>query len=123
MEDEECNKKYDALAGTMNIEDISSNDDNQEILRRLKENDPTFTNLCICNQNQIEDEFEFCPNKFDFCPTNGEELGWLGYFMGGNTTLQRLTIWSTLPPSCNAGVEDFRRGLGRNRSIRKLSFC
>ena len=69
MEDEECNKKYDALAGTMNIEDISSNEDNQEILRRLKENDPTFTNLCICNQNQIEDEFEFCPNKFDFCPT------------------------------------------------------
>ena len=122
MEDEECNKKYDALAGTMNIEDISSNEDNQEILRRLKENDPTFTNLCICNQNQIEDEFEFCPNKFDFCPTNGEELGWLGYFLGKSTTLDKLYISSTPSPSCNAGVEDFRRGLGRNRSIRSVSF-
>ena len=72
---------YDALATTIKIEDISSNVRNQNILRQLKDNDPTFDKLWICNQDQIDDEF-------DFCPTNGEELGWLGYYIGKNITLK-----------------------------------
>ena len=36
---------YDAAASTIKIEDITSNKINQEILRRLKENDP---NLISC---------------------------------------------------------------------------
>jgi len=119
MEDEEYNNEYDALASTMNIEDISSNEHNQEILRRLKENDPSFFQLWICNENQIHNQIGYV---FDFCPNNGEELGWLGYYIGKNTTLKHLYISSTPSPSCNAGIEDFRRGLGRNNSIRKLSF-
>ena len=36
--------------------------------------------------------------------------------------MDRLIICSTPPTSCDTGIEAFRRGLGRNRSIRKLSF-
>ena len=115
MEEDGYNNKYDALASTIQFKNITSDEQNQNILRRLKHNDPRFDKLWICNQDQIHDEF-------DFWPTNGKELGWLGYFIGGNTTLQRLTICSTLPPSCDNGIEDFRRGLARNKSIRKIFF-
>ena len=113
MKMEEYN--YEALARSIKIEDITSDEDNQNILRRLKENDPDFDSFRICSQSQIVEEF-------DFCPTNGEELGWLGYFIGNNTTLHTLYISSAPPPSCNAKIEDFRRGLGRNRSIRSICF-
>ena len=33
---------YDAAASTIKIEDIANDRTNREILRRLKENDPTF---------------------------------------------------------------------------------
>ena len=115
MEEDGYNNKYDALASTIKIEDISPDEGEQDILRRLKDNDPTFDKLWICDRYQIVDEF-------DFCPTSGEELVWLGYFLGKNTTLKHLYICSTPPSSCNAGVEDLCKGLGRNRSIRKLSF-
>jgi hypothetical protein len=108
--------KYDALASTIQFKNITSDKAKQTILRRLKDNDPDFDSLWICNQNQIHD-------GFDFCPTNGEELGWLGYFIGKNTTVETLYIMSTPSPFCNAGVEDFRRGLGRNKSIQKICFC
>ena len=108
--------KYDALASTIQFKNITSDKAKQTILRRLKDNDPEFTTLFICNQDQIDDDF-------DFCPINGEELGWLGYFIGKNTTLNELGISSTPSPSCNAGVEGFRRGLAGNNSIRRISLC
>ena len=107
--------KYDELASTMKIEVIASDEHNQEILRRLRDSDPEFGRLCMCNEGQIWDEN-------DFYPDNGEELGWLGYFLGKNTTVNDLYIRSTPSPSCNAGVEDFRRGMGRNSFIRSIIF-
>ena len=106
---------YDALSSTIKFEDITSSKKNQDTLRRLKEND--VDKLYICDQDQIRDE------DIDFCPINGEELGWLGYYIGKNTTLDTLVICTTPSPSCNAGVEDFRRGLGRNNSIQSIVFC
>ena len=75
--------KYDALARTTNMEDIASCEHNREIFRRLKENDPEFVRMRIYHYSDAD-------YSYDFYPGNGEELGWLGYFMGGNTTLQRL---------------------------------
>ena len=70
---EEYNNKYDELARTIKVENISSNVQNQIALRRLKVNDPSFDKIWICNEgwilgNEIDDEFSFCP-------TNGKELG------------------------------------------------
>ena len=45
----------------------------------------------------------------------------LGYFIGENTSLQKLII-TYLPPLRDNGVEAFREGVGRNKSIRSISF-
>ena len=110
---EECN--YDELASTINIEDISSDELNQEILRRLKDNDPSFDELWICSPEQVTDMFSFCPD-------NWKELGWLGYFIGRNTFVNELHLGLTPPPSYSSGFEGFRRGMGRNKSIQKIGF-
>ena len=39
---------YAALAGTMKIEDITSDKHNQTILQRLKDNDTSLDKLLIC---------------------------------------------------------------------------
>ena len=59
MEEDGYDNKYDALARTIKIEDISPDEGEQEILRRLKNNDPTFDKLWICDRYQIDDEFDF----------------------------------------------------------------
>ena len=50
MEEDGYNNKYDALANTIKIEDISPDEGEQDILRRLKNNDPTFDKLWICDR-------------------------------------------------------------------------
>ena len=114
--------KYDAFATTQKDEDelfevrgcciICEN--NKEILRRLKENDPELKKVWICNNRVFFSEYHFHPD-------DGEELGWLGYFIGKNTSLQKLII-TYLPPLRDNGVEAFREGVGRNKSIRSISF-
>ena len=53
---------YDALASTINIEDITSNGQNQEILRRLKDND-IQKNLWISNVDDgDEDDVYYIPD-------------------------------------------------------------
>ena len=93
---------YDAAAGTIKIEDITRDETNREILRWLKENDPEFVELCV--RSRRDDE-------------NARELGWIGYFIGENTTLKEITLCSDpflgLP---------FYRGMNSNRSIQKISF-
>ena len=111
---------YDAFANTQKdedelFEDVASCENNKEILRRLKENDPELKKVWICNNRVFFSEYHFHPD-------DGEELGWLGYFIGKNTSLQKLII-TYLPPSCDIGVEAFREGVGRNKSpIRSICF-
>ena len=113
--EEEYNNKFDALASTIKIEDISSDELNQEILRRLKDNDPDLEYLCISGDDQL-------PDENDFYPDNGEALGWLGYYIGKSITVDTLYIKTVPSPSCNDGVEEFRREMGRNKSIRSICF-
>ena len=67
---------YDAAASTVEIEDITTNHANRSILRRLEGN--------IANQ-KVE------VNCFDW--QGDRELGWLGYFIGKNTTLRELCLY------------------------------
>ena len=112
---EEEYNKYDALASTIKIEDISSDELNQEILRRFKDNDPDLEYLCISGDDQL-------PDENDFYPDNGEAWGWLGYYIGKSITVDTLYIKTVPSPSCNDGVEDFHREMGRNKSIRSICF-
>ena len=73
---------YDAAASTVKINDITSDDTNRDILRRLKENDPDF------------DMLEVVSRSIDDCeclPESAHDLGWVGCFIGKNTTLKELT--------------------------------
>ena len=77
---EDYNNKYDALVETIKIEDIATDKTNQDILRRLKQNDETFNNLWICNDRGFARGSSIIKERAYICYT--EELGWLGYFIG-----------------------------------------
>ena len=73
-----------ALADTIKIEDITSNELNREILHKLKNNDESFDKLYIIADDSGDGD--------DYIPDDGEDLGWLGYFIGQNTKLQELSF-------------------------------
>eukprot|EP00984_Skeletonema_dohrnii_P001042 scaffold328_cov95-Skeletonema_dohrnii-CCMP3373.AAC.7 len=99
---------YEARAKDVKMEDITSDEDNADILERLRDNDPDFTHI------SIGEEFT---DESDFVVREGEDLGWLGYFVGRSKELEYLTI-SDLPDNLN--IDSFLRGLGQNRSIEIL---
>ena len=103
---------YDAAAGTIIIKDITTGRINSEILRQLKENDPGFDELWVGNGGDERCDNEYYP-KFK----SANDMGWIGYFIGENTTLKEITLCSDpflgLP---------FYRGMNSNRSIQKISF-
>lgn len=105
--------EYDAQAGTIKMSDITSDEGNAEILRRLKNNEPGLTSMCMCNE---EDEM----NNNDYFPESARDMGWLGYFVGNNTHLTNLTCFGL--ENFNGIIELFCRGLKNNNSIESLSF-
>ena len=55
---------YDAFANTQKdevelFEDVASCENNKEILRRLKENDPELKKVWICNNRVFSSEYHF----------------------------------------------------------------
>eukprot|EP00984_Skeletonema_dohrnii_P013646 scaffold5664_cov94-Skeletonema_dohrnii-CCMP3373.AAC.2 len=90
-------------------EDITSSNHNADILERLRDNDPDFTHISI--DDVLQDEG-------DFVVREGDDLGWLGYFVGRSNELD-LDISDLLFPN-NLNIDSFLRGLGHNRSIQTL---
>ena len=83
--------KYAALANTIEIEDITTNKQNQYILQRLKNNDDSIHTLYLKGALTSEDdESGVYYDPFDYIPDDGEDLGWLGCYIGQNTKLQDL---------------------------------
>ena len=101
--------EYDAKAAGVKLEEITSCKDNQNVLCRLKDNDPTFIKLTVVTGDGGNDEYQ---------PTNDNpnECGWLGYFIGENSELQELHL-----KELNHSIGDFCRGISRNTSIRKVT--
>ena len=113
---------YAALAGTMKIEDITSDKHNQTILQRLKDNDTSLDKLLICEDIEIFGEgttSDYYVPDFD----NVEELGWLGYYIGQNSNLQKLHFYDnqtnvySLVPNPSSGVYSIINQLKRFTSI------
>ena len=75
---------YDAAVGTINIEDITSDGINREILRQLKEND-RFYNLWVVDSREGSREIQM-NMRCCYCPAGAHDLGWLGYFISKYTT-------------------------------------
>ena len=105
---------YDAAARTVEIDDITSDATNREILRRLKENDPTFYQLWLVSRQG---------RASMYCPDGAHDFGWLGYYIGENTVLKKLDFYTNpFHAFDNNAIEPFYRGVNGNRSIQKIAF-
>jgi len=76
-------KYYDDRAGcvSVNLEDITSSENNENILRKLRDGEPNW-------DKQIFITNEFIHDDKDFVVGDGDDCGWLGYFIGRSLLLQ-----------------------------------
>src|SRR5210317_752092 len=106
---------YEAHAQSVNLEDITSSDDNATILQKLRADDPEFTMLSI----KVDD-----PNdEDDFIIRKEDDLGWLGYFVAKSSMLQYLYIDIKDAPDFLSMLDRigvFIEGLNRNQSIEEI---
>ena len=114
MDDMQDYEYYEAHAKDVKLTAITSDEDNVDILARLRDNDPEFTSFTILGERHLYDERE------DFVVQKGDHLGWLGYFVGKSKQLETLSIVD-FPDNINLNA--FLEGVGRNRSIKELRFC
>ena len=101
---------YAALANTINIDDITSDDTNRDVLRSLKNNDPEFEQFCITDERGEEDEDAYYP-------IDGEDIGWLGYYIGNSIYLREVTFFQTIDTESS-----FYKEMSNNRSIEGVDF-
>ena len=107
------NYDYEAAAGAIKIEDITSDETNRGILRKLKANDTEFDDLVVSEEEHYRDDR-------DYCPEDTRSLGWVGYYIGKNTYLRELILRPVR--DFNNIIETLCRGVNCNRSIQKIAF-
>ena len=103
------NNYYEERAQDVNLESITSTEHNALILEKLRNNGDEFEMMGITHHD-YEDWYE----EDHFVVHEGDDLGWLGYFIGKSTRLESLFVHH-LP-----GDRSFRQGLAQNQSIREL---
>ncbi len=96
---------YKKHARNVNLKDITSSEKNEDILQKLRDGDPDLTSLFILEEPMEDDFTEFILDE------RGDDLGWLGYFVGGAKTLESLHIQYDM---------SLVEGICRNRSIQSL---
>eukprot|EP00985_Skeletonema_marinoi_P014345 scaffold7266_cov121-Skeletonema_marinoi.AAC.7 len=106
--DEQDYEYYEARAKDVKLEDITSSQQNADILAMLRDNDPDIRYISITDEMY---------DGSDFAVREGDELGWLGYFVGRSKQVKELYIYY-FPD--NLKMDSFFGGLGHNRSIQKL---
>ncbi len=101
---------YEARAQDVKLEDTTSCEKNAKIIRELRDN--KLIDLTIC---QINDRYY---SVSYFVIGEGDDLGWLGYFIGCSEHLQTLHI--KYLPQEREHIEAFMEGINRNRSIKNF---
>ena len=109
-------EQYAALEDTIKIEDVTSNIRNQTILQRLKDNDENLGSIQITNITPFARYFDYY-----YTLEEGEDIGWLGYYIGSNNTkLQTLHLcpnWAS-----HSHIRSLFIGLNRNKTIKTITF-
>ena len=105
---------YDGRAQTVDLTDITSSDNNAKILRRLRNNDPKLRVLDI---RRFGNGIYY---RNYFVVGVGDDLGWLGYFIGRNTMLTELCIHDMPEDRDREQTTALLRGIEQNRSITRL---
>eukprot|EP00985_Skeletonema_marinoi_P007535 scaffold3316_cov94-Skeletonema_marinoi.AAC.18 len=105
------NTYYEANASDISLEDITSSQHNARILRRLR--DDKLSQLYLVEHDGWRHGFQL---------GEGNDLGWLGYFIGRSERLRKLTI-QYLPEDEGRGqqIHAFMDGLARNKTIQKVT--
>ena len=103
---------YKKHAQDVNLEDITSSQQNKNILQRLRDGDSDFTCLFVVDEPMSTggSDDEFIIRWGD----NDNDLGWLGYFIGESKILTELFV--RIEVTGNSFIE----GICRNQSIESL---
>ena len=110
-------KMYEAQDDTISVDDIATNSNNRNVLRRIK-------------RNKVDDSNElFIQNHYDrvgdYRPEGAYDMRWLGYFVGKNDYLKNLYMRPFEPntgSSVRDAIEPFFRGISSNKSIQTIKF-
>eukprot|EP00984_Skeletonema_dohrnii_P018045 scaffold8340_cov91-Skeletonema_dohrnii-CCMP3373.AAC.1 len=97
---------YEANAADISLGDITSTAENAKILQRLRDDDDNLHHLWLGTEGWN-----------NFCIGEGDDWGWLGYFIGRSACLQRLFI-RYLPDGEEGHA--FVEGIARSQSIQYI---
>jgi hypothetical protein len=103
---------YDALAQGINLEDITSCERNANILRKIRDGDQK--QLIIMHRYEEEENGLYG----NFFVDEGDDFGWLGYFVGRCEVIKNLQIYYL--PEEGDEINEFFNGMSQNRSIKHL---
>eukprot|EP00984_Skeletonema_dohrnii_P013003 scaffold5350_cov98-Skeletonema_dohrnii-CCMP3373.AAC.1 len=104
-------KYYDMLAQIIDLKCITSSKKNAEILRKLRDN--------AWNEKEDLDVADYDSDCGEyFCSEEGDDWGWLGYFVGKNEQIRGVNLYNL--PEEDDEVDAFMEGLCRNQSIERL---
>eukprot|EP00984_Skeletonema_dohrnii_P029681 scaffold20524_cov85-Skeletonema_dohrnii-CCMP3373.AAC.1 len=98
---------YEANAATINLRQITSSAKNAKIVQRLRDGDDKLHHYLSVGRAVLH----------DFIIGEGDDMGWLGYFIGRSACLQRLFI-DDLPDGEEGHA--FVEGIARNQSIQYI---
>jgi hypothetical protein len=105
-------RDYDTLAQDINPNEITSCEGNANILRQIRDGDPSSEQLFIMNRDDGE------TLDGDFLVAEGDDLGWLGYFIGRSEVIKNLQIYYL--PEGGDEINEFFEGMSQNLSIKSL---
>ena len=108
----------EANAAVVNLEDITSSAENAKILQQLRDGDDKLTYLRL--RLGTAEGWDLWHNH-NFIIGEGDDLGWLGYFISKSQYLKILRIWGM--PEGEGGeqqINAFVKGIARNHSIRDI---
>ena len=118
---------YDSRLQDIKLEEITSSQRNIHVLEKFRRGDPDLTYLCVdvrWEDNDSDDDIDDDEITYTADCEEGDDLGWLGYFIGRSEHLKTLYI-SDLPfTSADPHTEQlhaFTREMSRNRSIVDLT--
>eukprot|EP00985_Skeletonema_marinoi_P003514 scaffold1505_cov146-Skeletonema_marinoi.AAC.28 len=99
---------YQANAAIINMGEITSSAKNAKILRRLRDGDDKLHHLSVGRAGWE-----------NYYIGQGDDFGWLGYFIGKSQCLQSLCIYYLLDGEQQ--IHAFADGIARNQSIRNIN--
>jgi hypothetical protein len=111
-----CTHKYDARgAAEVKIKDVTSCRHNRALLHRIKNNDPGITSLFLVSDDMSDADEGYDEDDFVI---RSDDLGWLGFFVGQNTTIKRMYIYYL--PGDKGRVEEMFQEFQRNMEIDQI---